>query len=436
MIVLALGLLQGGWLAIAPAQWEAELKPLVALRAAQGWSAHFLALEDALAAEVGADAPERLKRRLWRAWQEEGVTHVLLVGDADVIPVRFMALDRITSAASDIAFYASDLYYADLARADGSFDDWNAAREGMHARYFGEVRGEKHKDGVINFDAISYLPELALGRWPVSERDALQAVVAKTLAWEAAPPIASALLVHAGEWVDERARLHARGAELVAAGWAVREQFFGTPEAPDPERVLAALEAGAGLALHAGHGFEHGWHLCIGTEHEARLAVAPSAIYFSVGCSTAHLVHEPPYQSYLDADGLAHRGTNDGEVFSALPPPPAPLQPALYNDSSFGERLLRLPTGGAAAYLGCVTGSQPAALSLLDGFARATAAGERTVGGAWRAAVVHFHAAENLDALVPTESWYPPSIYFQAMKFILYGDPALSLPRPAAVLED
>lgn len=429
MIGLALGLLQGGWLAVAPAAWEEELAPLVALRASQGRAARFLALEDALAMENGADAPERLKRRLYRAWREEGVASVLLVGDADVMPVRFMALDRVTEAAHDVAFYPSDLYYADLARADGTFDDWNAAHDGHHAGYFGEVRGEKHKDGAINFDGVSYLPELALGRWPVSERVALHAVVAKTLAWEAAPGPASALLVHAPEWVDERARLGARGDELDASGWTVTRQFFGTPTAPGPEPLLAAMRAGVGVALHAGHGEANGWHLCLAREHAPQLALAPPAIYFSAGCSTAQLVHEPPYQSYLDVDGVARRGTNHGEVFTTPPPPPAPLQPTLYNASSFGEELLRLPAGGAVAYVGCVTGSQPAALSLLDGFARALAAGEPTVGGAWRAALIHFHAAEGLDALVPTESWYPPSVFFQGMKFILYGDPALALPR-------
>lgn len=429
---MLLCLLQAGWLVIAPAEWEAELKPLIAARAAQGYAARFLALEDAVAGDSGGDAPERIKRRLHAEWRERGLTHALLVGDADVFPVRFMVLDRATEPACHYAFYACDLYYADLARADGSFDDWNARAEGFHAQYFGEVRGEFNKKDPINYDGISYLPEIAVGRWPVSTREEARAAVVKTLAWDAAPPARSALLVHAGEWVDERPRLGARADELSAAGWQVTRQFFGTEAAPAPERILSAVEAGAGLVLHAGHGFAAGWHLCVAAEHEARLAAAPPAIYFSVGCSTANFVNEPPYQSYLDAGGLPHRGTNDGEVFAAPPPPPAPLQPARFNSSSFGERLLRMPAGGAAAYLGCVTGSQPAALSLMDGFLQAAAAGSATVGAAWCAALRHYHAAERLDELRPNEDWYPPSIYFQGMKFILYGDPALAMPRAPA----
>jgi len=427
-----LALLQAGWLVVAPAEWRAEIEPLIAARAAQGWNARFLALEDAVAGEGPGDAPERVKRRLHAEWAERGLTHALLVGDADVFPVRFMVLDRATEPAFHYAFYACDLYYSDLARADRSFDDWNARADGFHGAYFGEVRGEFNKEDPINFDGISYLPEIAVGRWPVSTRADLRAVVAKTLAWEQAPPARSALLAHAGEWVDERPRLGARAAELGAAGWKVEKQFFGTPEAPAPDRLITALRAGVGLALHAGHGFAEGWHLCLASEHEAPLAAAPPAIYFSVGCSTANFVNEPPYQSYLDAAGLPHRGTNDGEVFAAPPPPPAPLQPVRFNSSSFGERLLRMPAGGAAAYVGCVTGSQPAALSLMDGFLIAAAAGSATVGDAWCAALRHYHAAERLEELKPNADWYPPSIYFQGMKFILYGDPALAMPRDAA----
>ena len=104
-------------------------------------------LESILQETNGADDPEKLKRFLYAQWRERGLGYVLLVGDVDVLPVRFMVLDRVTPAAFDYAFYPSDLYYADLAKADGAFEDWNARKEGFHAGYFGEVRGEKNKDG-------------------------------------------------------------------------------------------------------------------------------------------------------------------------------------------------------------------------------------------------------------------------------------------------
>ena len=85
-----------------------------------------------------------------------------------------MVLDRNTPAAFNYAFYPSDLYYADLAKRDGSFEDWNARKKGFHAGYFGEVRGEHFKKDPINYDEIDYRPEIAVGRWPVSTANEIQ----------------------------------------------------------------------------------------------------------------------------------------------------------------------------------------------------------------------------------------------------------------------
>jgi hypothetical protein len=68
------------------------------------------------------------------------------------------------------------------------------------------------------------------------------------------------------------------------------------------------------------------------------------------------------------------------------------------------------------------------AVTLFEGFARALAASQRPrAGDAWRAALASYVEAENLRELVPTDSWYPPSIFFQGMKFAFLGDPTLPL---------
>ncbi|HUR45897.1 MAG TPA: C25 family cysteine peptidase, partial [Candidatus Saccharimonadales bacterium] len=92
-----------------------------------------VSLESVLRTSLGGDDPEKVKRYLFSQWKDHEAGFVLLVGDVDVFPVRYMVLDRATSAAFDYAFYPCDLYYADVARRDGSFDDWNAQKEGFHA---------------------------------------------------------------------------------------------------------------------------------------------------------------------------------------------------------------------------------------------------------------------------------------------------------------
>jgi len=123
------------------------------------------------------------------------------------------------------------------------------------ARYVGEVRGETHKDGPIDADGISYVPELAVGRFPVSDVASLQALVAKTLAWTPSAP--SALLVHADGWVDERARLAAAGTALAVGGTFVVTTLVAVAAVSTSEGWVLGLAAAAGaLALAAGAAFK------------------------------------------------------------------------------------------------------------------------------------------------------------------------------------
>ena len=171
------------FLIVAPDQFHDALKEYVEYKKKLR-PTELVSLEDVLKKTDGVDDPERLKRFLYDAWRKRSLGYVLLVGDVDVMPVRYMVLDRNTPAAFDYAFYPSDLYYADLAQQDGGFDDWNARKDGFHAGYFGEVRGENNKKDPINYDEIDYRPEIAVGRWPVSTADEVKTVAAKTMAYE------------------------------------------------------------------------------------------------------------------------------------------------------------------------------------------------------------------------------------------------------------
>jgi hypothetical protein len=191
------------------------------------------------------------------------------------------------------------------------------------------------------------------------------------------------------------------------------------------------MAAGQELVLHVGHGTEGGWPGSMGDDELPRLDSSPPAILVSVGCSTAVIATQAPYQAYLDVEGRDHRGTNDAETFQAPPAPPAPIQPARYGHSSFGVRSLLAKSGGAIAYIGCDTGAQPCALAFIDGVTDALALPREEssrLGDVWNAAVRHYHTTWKLATLQPTADWYPASIFFQAMKFVVLGDPSLPMP--------
>jgi hypothetical protein len=435
---------------VAPQRFHPALRDFVRFKQ-KVLPTELASLEEILRTSPGVDDPERLKRYLYDGWRRRGLGYALLVGDADVLPVRYMVLDRVTPAAFDYAFYPSDLYYSDLARQDGSFDDWNARKEGFHARYFGEVRGEKNKNDPINYDRVDYRPEIAVGRWPVSTAEEAARVAAKSMAYEEAvrrgrhPGLRRAAFLAVGGWVDMRAQMDG-WAKRLPAGWHPERRFYAgegrddrTPP-PAEKELQALLNAGVGLVVHAGHGSDDTWHGCfsLGTLRQVRNADR-LPVMISAGCSTATFAPLAPYEAYVDADGKKHRGTNAGEVFRAPPPPPAPYQKGRYKRTGLGGQLVRRAGSGAVAYVGCDTGSQPCALTLVEGFVVALRKSPQPrLGDCWADAVRYYYDKEGLARLRPTDSWYPPSIFFQGMKFVLFGDPTLPLApsaggrRPAA----
>jgi peptidase C25-like protein len=427
---------------VAPDRFHPDLKEYIQQKQ-KLFRTELVSLEGTLKAHEGVDDPERLKHFLYDAWRNKNLHYVLLVGDIDIFPVRYMVLDRATPAAFDYAFYPSDLYYADLSKSDGSFGDWNGRKDGFHAKYFGEVRGEKNKNDPINFDQIKYRPDIAVGRWPVSTNAEVRLIAAKSLAYEKSildgshPGLRKVAFFHPGGWVDARSRIEGIASQM-PAGWK-SERFlfsdgnanFKTP-APDEKNVVSKLNEGECLVVHVGHGSENTWHGCFGVNSLKQVKNADRLpVMISTGCSTGYFAPLPPYEPYVDIDGKAHKGTDHGEVFTAPPPPPAPYQKGKYNPTGLGEQVLKRGRDGAVVYIGCNTGSQPCGLTLLDGFMSALGKSEHPlVGDCWKSAVNYYYVKERLADLKPNNDWYPPSIFFQAMKFMLFGDPTLPLPPP------
>lgn len=398
-------------------------------------------LEEILAAESGVDDAEKLKRFLYTQWREHDLTYVLLVGDADALPVRYMTLDRKHEPAFNYSFYPSDLYYADLANADGSFEDWNAIRDSFHAQYFGEVRGETNKDDPINYDQVDYAPEIAVGRWPVSTPEETNRVADKSIRYERqvlsndSPHLRRAAFLSVSGWVDTRTWSDDQARKF--GGWAIEKRYSPRKgqrdsETPPPtrEEVLGLLDRGMGLVVHTGHGRPNRWEKCFSvSDLDESQNAASLPIVISAGCSTAHFATLPPYEPYADVRGEAHRGTDHGEKFDSPPPPPANYQTGKHNPDGLGEEFLKRSDNGAVAYIGCNTGSQPCGLVLVDGLLSAIAsAKEPRLGPCWSEAVAFYYQNQRLATLAPNESWYPASIFFQPMKFMLFGDPSLRLP--------
>lgn len=425
---------------VAPRAFHPALKEFIAYKQ-QLMPTDLCSWEEIVDGSSGVDDAEKLKRYLYQQWREHQLGYALLVGDIDTLPVRYMALDRITPAAYDYSFYPSDLYYSDLARQDGSFDDWNARKDSFHATYFGEVRGEKNKNDEINFDKIDYRPDIAVGRWPVSTPEETRILATKTITcekrWLAANSNANprSAFVSVGGWVDTRSQMD-RWRGKMTNFWRVDKAYYsdakrpsGTPK-PDHAAVRAFFNEGVDLVVHSGHGQPRAWEQCFSFEDLDRITNnSRLPVVISAGCSTAHFAPLPPYESYVDIHGVEHKGTDKKEVFTNPPPPPALYQRDRFNPTGLGEQILKGGPNGAVAYIGCNTGSHPCGLTLVEGFITALAASKAPrLGDCWTEAIRYYYEREHLATMQPNESWYPPSVFFQGMKFMLFGDPTFRLP--------
>src|SRR5579871_750093 len=74
---------------VAPDRFHDELKEYVQQKQ-KTIATELISLETVLKETSGSDDPERLKRYLYEAWHKRQLKYVLLVGDIDVMPVRYM----------------------------------------------------------------------------------------------------------------------------------------------------------------------------------------------------------------------------------------------------------------------------------------------------------------------------------------------------------
>ena len=175
------------------------------------------ARDGAAATSTAVDDAERLKRGLHQLVRDQEVRWVLLVGDADVMPVRYMVLDRVTPAAFDYAFYPSDLYYADLAEGRRLASRTGTARRtGFHAATSARSAARRTRRTRSTSTASTTGPRSPSGAGRVSDADAAPPRRPRSRSATTRPPSARepwlrrAAPVAVGGWVDARGAMDRR----------------------------------------------------------------------------------------------------------------------------------------------------------------------------------------------------------------------------------
>lgn len=413
---------------LTPAEFVSVLQPLADYKNQTGISTRIITLEEIYTKCNGRDQAEQVKTCLAQLAQVNGIHYAMLVGDMDKFPVRFTKADRDAPEAGYTAFFPTDLYYADLFKADGSFDNWDADDDG----YYGEICGEI-TTCPLNSDLVNLAPDIAVGRVPASNEKEVAIYVQKVITYESTASASAwaktVLFVATNTWVDGSCKGEDDLAGGLPAGYQTIKLYEEGSSCPatdvlSTQTLLGAFNAGVGFVSYIGHGDNTQWwgYMTINDVFSLTNYASP-AIVFSTGCGTSEFGPRPPADPYLDAGGIQHAGTDAGETFNDVPPPPANLQADYIN--GFGEAMSVQSEGGAVIYIGAITGAQPYSIELNNRFFEALSAGKTTVGDMWIYMVNTYYQNNAFPEYVDPPDWTVLARFHQPWKFMLFGDPSL-----------
>lgn len=322
------------YVVVTPSAFAHAVKPLVLWKARRGISAGIATTEDIVSQYPAVDPPASMREYLKAAYSS-GLRWVVIGGDETVAPVRRAYAEFPVYDGDPYKLQQCDLYFAEL---DGN---WDADGDGVWGEFFG--------------DQAQIFPELYVGRLPFSTVEEAGTIIDKIIAYERGPLQADyltrSLSVSTDQFRDWSSGIGQHGvvAQSMPSAWAHDlSTMIEAPTGSDPAPVYpegtsfgAALAGGAGWVNYFVHGRADGFVV-----RSAGIMEWPRAYVFTNGAGDDG-------NGYLN---LAPASSTPGIHLSAacdqggfdLDAPPYSYSV----DESVAEKLLFMPGGGAAAFVG------------------------------------------------------------------------------------
>lgn len=288
----------------------------------------------------------RLKAGLLHWYVSRHVRHVLLVGDADRMPVPWFEFEQSGMR----YFYPTDLYYADLFKtrsAQPTFEHWDPDHDG--------IKGEFRSDQIA---AIDFAPDLAVGRIPASTLDELRRYFVRLTRQRSQSP--RLLFLHgndasSGDWIASRAHEAAQFIKQRRPWYDVTE--LSVPSGANLTTANAAvqtlrqkLQQGCDYVFWYGHGGTDRWGSfgprdLVFAEEIPHVTRAP--MVFSVSCEVGAYVKGVGEGPYLSGGVLVPAATATAPVRT-----PDAVQRLPASDADFAPEAWTVKyTSGASALL-------------------------------------------------------------------------------------
>ncbi len=180
---------------IAPKKFSKAIQPLVDHKNDHGVRTELKTVEDIFNEYDGFDKPEEIKLFINDSVQTKGIKYVLLIGglkrylnDNDRenanegtkdwhVPIRYSNLFEPEHGPNDTydPGYVTDLYYADVYKIGGQFDDWDSNDDGIFAAW--------NKPGAGK-DILDLYPDVYVSRLACRNRFEVKIMVEKIITYE------------------------------------------------------------------------------------------------------------------------------------------------------------------------------------------------------------------------------------------------------------
>jgi len=159
---------------IAPACFSDTIQPLIEHKNNHDVKTFLKTTEEIYDEYDGRDNAEQIKYFIKDAIETYGIKYVLLMAGKTIlglkwnVPARYVQLDD----GFGYSEFLSDLYFADIYKENGEFEDWDSNGNGIFAEW------------GFSGDVIDLRPDVAVGRLPCRTKREVRTVVDKIISYE------------------------------------------------------------------------------------------------------------------------------------------------------------------------------------------------------------------------------------------------------------
>jgi hypothetical protein len=236
---------------ITPNRFSESIQPLVEHKNNHEITTMIKTIEAIYDEYEGSDDAEKVKYFIKDAIESLNSKYILLMGGKKILSFEWNVPARYSNLADGFGheFFLSDLYFADIYKVNGDFEDWDSNGNGIYAEW------------GINGDELDLNPDIAIGRLPCRTKNEVETVVNKIITYENNAFSKSwfkRLVVVGGDTFPDyegyEGELTCNQAVNYMSDFDIIKLYTSNGELTGPEDIVNELNKGCGFFMTRGRG--------------------------------------------------------------------------------------------------------------------------------------------------------------------------------------